>query len=164
MIVVEISWSIPPSHLSCCLMPSSPRWADFFFLHWPDPERWSPYASRSSWWTENAYSAAALSHMHLTNSSAYLATAGPLCYHHLCCILFSQRVIFPLQLGKDRNRGQKNAFSRFCLGIFVYIQDFLPQGLLGAALTQLGWHQSPYRQRGSGGDRQTDKNTLHQFF
>lgn len=99
-------------------MPSSPR-AYFFFLHWPDSERWSPYVSSSSWCSGNACSAVALSHLKLTKPSVNLSTAGP-----LCCILFSQWVVFPLQLGKDLKWGQKKAFCRFCLGNYVYIWDF----------------------------------------
>lgn len=106
-------------------MPSSPRFELLSSsFHWPDPERWSPYASRASWCTGNACSAAALSHRQLTKLSANLATAGPLCCHDLCCLLFSQWVIFPLRLGKYLNWGQKKVFSRFCLGNYVYIQDF----------------------------------------
>lgn len=111
-----------PQLLFNIIMPQI--WADFSLLHWPDTERWSPYVSRSSWCTGNACSATAQSHMQLTKPLANLATAGPLCYHHLCCILFSQWVIFPLRLGKDLSWGQKKAFSRFCLGNYVYVQDF----------------------------------------
>lgn len=126
----------------------------FFFLHWPDPGRWSPYVSRASWCTGNACSVSALSHMQLTKPSANLATAGSVCCHHLCCILFSQWVIFPLQLEKDLNWGQKKVFSMFCVGNCVYIQDFqllnINEGLLGAEMTS---------QRHSWGDTRVTRGT-----
>lgn len=126
MTAVEILWPIPSFLSSCCFNTSIPQiWADFSFLHWPDTERWSLYVTRSSCCTANACSVAVQPHVQPRKSSANLAIAGPFCCHRLCCILFSQSIILPSQLGEDLSWVQKKGHLVFFgLGIMLLFRIF----------------------------------------